>query len=40
MQTAIAQAEARWRSAAALAVGLGGVALLAAVGAIGAVLAR
>jgi SpoVK/Ycf46/Vps4 family AAA+-type ATPase len=40
MQAAIAQAEARWRSAAALAIGLGGAALLAAAGAIGAVLAR
>jgi hypothetical protein len=40
MQAAIAQAEARWRSSAALALGLGGAALLAAVGAIGAVLAR
>ena len=40
MQGAIAQAEARWRASATLALALAGAALLAAVGALGATLAR
>jgi SpoVK/Ycf46/Vps4 family AAA+-type ATPase len=40
MQGALAQAEARWKATATLAVAMGGLALLAAVGALGAALAR
>jgi hypothetical protein len=40
VQGALAQAEARWKASATLAVALAGGALLAAVGALGAALAR
>jgi hypothetical protein len=40
VQGALAQAEARWKASATLAVALAGAALLAAVGALGAALAR
>jgi hypothetical protein len=40
VQGALAQAEARWKASATLTVALAGAALLAAVGALGAALAR
>ena len=40
VQGALAQAEARWKASATLALALAGLALLAAVGALGAALAR